>query len=309
MKHIDILIHLLCLLSGIVTSLLGLLLYLKYRIKAIRDYALFIFATTLTVTATTLLNYFSYFITMNPNPVMKTAGVILFGLFITFIGHTFALFALGITNKKAGLVRKILLGTPWAIVAVAAVAAAVWYAGNPGTGHPAFIDALIATDILWLFLTFVVYSILIFIHLKRMENPDLRNALKALALVIIVYIPIQTVVILLKTDMLYVMLSRNLFYFSINIVSLVFAAKYFFRKVPSNIERVGIGEGFVTKYGITAREKDVIELLLGGYAIKQIASELDCSFKTVNNHIYNIYRKTGVTSKMELLNCVKETGI
>jgi len=40
MKHIDILIHVITLLSGIMTTLLGFLLYLKYKIKAIRYYAL-----------------------------------------------------------------------------------------------------------------------------------------------------------------------------------------------------------------------------------------------------------------------------
>ncbi|OHD53603.1 MAG: hypothetical protein A2Y33_06690 [Spirochaetes bacterium GWF1_51_8] len=309
MKHIDIFIHFLCLLSGIVTALLGFLLYFKYRIKAIRDYALFIFSTTLTVLATTLLNYLTYFITMNPVPAFQTGGTILFGLLITFINHAFTMFALGITNKKLSLPRKLMLALPWTVGAGAVVSAIVYYLSNPAAAHPKFIEIMAASQIFMLFAAFVIYSILISINLKKIENPDLKKALKALAVVFIVYIPLQTAMIILKPDMLYVMMSRNLFYIAINLVSVIYAAKYFFIKAPLVSERIEIAESFTAKYGITAREKDVIGLLLGGYAIKQIASELDCSFKTVNNHIYNVYRKTGVTSKMELLNCVKESRI
>ena len=73
--------------------------------------------------------------------------------------------------------------------------------------------------------------------------------------------------------------------------------------------KIEISSNFVRIYGITEREKEVIELLLSGLSIKEISGKLDRSFKMVNNHIYNIYRKTKISSKLELLNLVKENKI
>lgn len=66
---------------------------------------------------------------------------------------------------------------------------------------------------------------------------------------------------------------------------------------------------FAQKYGISRREREVIALLLGGLSIKEIGARLGRSFKTINNHIYNIYKKAGVRSKMELLNVFKEHSL
>jgi len=75
------------------------------------------------------------------------------------------------------------------------------------------------------------------------------------------------------------------------------------------MDRVEISDHFVKKYAITNREKEIIEFLLSGLSIKEISGKLDRSFKTVNNHIYNIYKKTDVSSKLELLNLIKENSI
>ncbi len=59
-------------------------------------------------------------------------------------------------------------------------------------------------------------------------------------------------------------------------------------------------------FGITEREKEIIELLLKGYDNKKICEELFISLNTVKTHIYSIYQKTNVKNRMELANLVKE---
>lgn len=54
-------------------------------------------------------------------------------------------------------------------------------------------------------------------------------------------------------------------------------------------------------YGITARERTVIEHALDGAAVKQIARSLNISLHTVNDHLRSVYRKTGVNSREELI--------
>ncbi|MBD0746835.1 hypothetical protein BG418_34995 [Streptomyces sp. CBMA152] len=54
-------------------------------------------------------------------------------------------------------------------------------------------------------------------------------------------------------------------------------------------------------YGITTRERAVLQEVLEGLPTKHIARRLDLSPHTVNDHLKAIYRKTGVNSREELL--------
>lgn len=54
-------------------------------------------------------------------------------------------------------------------------------------------------------------------------------------------------------------------------------------------------------YGITGRERQVVEQVLAGLPSKQIARRLELSAHTVNDHLKSIYRKAGVSSREELM--------
>jgi DNA-binding CsgD family transcriptional regulator len=54
--------------------------------------------------------------------------------------------------------------------------------------------------------------------------------------------------------------------------------------------------------GLTERERSMVEMIARGLANKEIASELGISPATVRTHIYNLYRKVGARSRVELLN-------
>jgi len=52
----------------------------------------------------------------------------------------------------------------------------------------------------------------------------------------------------------------------------------------------------------TKREKAIIQYILEGHGNKQIADELGLSIKTINNQIYNLYKKININSRHELFN-------
>jgi len=58
---------------------------------------------------------------------------------------------------------------------------------------------------------------------------------------------------------------------------------------------------FCNKYDISAREKEVIELFMKGFTYNVIAEKLFISYKTVDKHICNIYNKTGINSRGQLI--------
>ncbi len=54
------------------------------------------------------------------------------------------------------------------------------------------------------------------------------------------------------------------------------------------------------KYGISKRERTILELVLNGKNNQEIADQLFISPNTVRNHIYNIYGKTQVKNRIQL---------
>ncbi|MDD2393532.1 MAG: LuxR C-terminal-related transcriptional regulator [Eubacteriales bacterium] len=52
---------------------------------------------------------------------------------------------------------------------------------------------------------------------------------------------------------------------------------------------------------LTRREKEVFELLVEGYTLKESADKLNLKYSTVNTHVTNLYRKLGVRSRAELI--------
>ncbi len=61
----------------------------------------------------------------------------------------------------------------------------------------------------------------------------------------------------------------------------------------------------IIKWQLTSREEEISRAILRGDSNKEIASRLKISSSTVKNHIYNIYRKTGASGRIDLLNLLK----
>jgi len=58
--------------------------------------------------------------------------------------------------------------------------------------------------------------------------------------------------------------------------------------------------GVLTPLGLSAREVEVVELLMKGFSNKEIAGRLFISTDTVKKHTYNVYRKLGVQNRVQL---------
>jgi DNA-binding CsgD family transcriptional regulator len=54
------------------------------------------------------------------------------------------------------------------------------------------------------------------------------------------------------------------------------------------------------RHGISPREGEIIQLLLAGSTNAEIGEVLCISSNTVKNHVYSVYRKTGVRNRIEL---------
>jgi len=58
------------------------------------------------------------------------------------------------------------------------------------------------------------------------------------------------------------------------------------------------------KYGITKREKEIVNAICEGKTNQQIADELFISLQTVKDHTHRIYSKIGINSRMKLVQLI-----
>lgn len=87
-------------------------------------------------------------------------------------------------------------------------------------------------------------------------------------------------------------------YFIYGIFLIVYFARYPFSAPVANEEP---SKEFLSKYGITDREREIILKVIQGKSNEDIARELVISLATVKTHLHNIYKKIGIESRYELL--------
>lgn len=52
---------------------------------------------------------------------------------------------------------------------------------------------------------------------------------------------------------------------------------------------------------LTPREKEIVQLIVGGASNKQVATALDISERTVKGHLSNVFQKLGVSDRLKLV--------
>ncbi len=59
---------------------------------------------------------------------------------------------------------------------------------------------------------------------------------------------------------------------------------------------------------LSAREMEIIDLVAGGLTNQEIAEKLTISKRTVDNHVSNMFTKTGSKNRVALLNWAMDHG-
>lgn len=83
---------------------------------------------------------------------------------------------------------------------------------------------------------------------------------------------------------------------------LFYALRYLFQ--PEPLSGFQLSEDAARRFAISPREREIISMIVQGLPNRAIGEKLFISSTTVKNHIYHIYRKTGVTNKIQLINLV-----
>ena len=162
-------------------------------------------------------------------------------------------------------------------------------------------------DNILLLLSFVYNCAIFFFYYGNIKLPEQKRSAVSLA-VLFLYFFIDHFFIIMRLffNPLNIIMSwfNILFYIIWNIVFLLFLIRGFIRK-PDNLMDINLEPAFIKSYNLTERESEIVNMLIQGKTNPSISEKLFLSIKTVKNHIYKIYQKTGVKSRIELAYLIK----
>ncbi|TXJ42709.1 LuxR family transcriptional regulator [Brachyspira aalborgi] len=183
----------------------------------------------------------------------------------------------------------------------------------------------IAANIIF-YLLILYLLILGFINYKNIKDKMMKLIVKILGLITISIYPIMVYQLITinknSLDIGSIDITLVLFYIWWNLVMLGFLLWYFINIIKNknmfvneslnnnsndskNIENENNAIKRELKeeiINLTKREKQILSYLLSGKTNKEVALILDISLNTVNNHVANIYDKSGVKNRVELVN-------
>ncbi len=154
-----------------------------------------------------------------------------------------------------------------------------------------------------LFMSLIFFGVFIFClgvilkNLRSIKDQGVRMICSAILILSVIMVPVIVIDLFISFESLS---TIPIYYFWISLIILVYLFTYF-RSIPESA-KVAIDEKKIEEYRITGREREIILLIQKGFISKEIAQALDISTSTVNNHISNIYGKTHVSSRIDLLN-------
>jgi DNA-binding CsgD family transcriptional regulator len=157
----------------------------------------------------------------------------------------------------------------------------------------------------WYFASFTVAFAVGFGFLRQVWNTDRKNFMLGLLIFASVGY-IETLLNFpgtLRMSTVHFGQERDFLYSSIPYALYgLFLINYFLRfSLPAPLGVDQLSDEFLSKYGITGREREIILMVVQGKSNADIAGELFISLATVKTHLHNVYQKMGVDSRYDLL--------
>lgn len=102
-------------------------------------------------------------------------------------------------------------------------------------------------------------------------------------------------------------LMCGIYFMAFSITMMVFLFLHFFQEKKREARPKELSMEDVQQWHVTEREFAVVRLIAKGLTNREIAEQLGISTNTVNNHVANIFTKTKVRSRIDLLNLLKQS--
>jgi DNA-binding CsgD family transcriptional regulator len=148
----------------------------------------------------------------------------------------------------------------------------------------------------------------LFRGIRSIREVSLRTGIRNFGFILIA-VQTSVLVLFVLSDLSIILTIGYLFlYFAGNLIPLIHLGMVVEKiriKKPVSMHMESL-EDFFVKTEITRREREIIELILGGLTNQEIADRLFITLQTVKDHTHNIYLKTDVRNRVELVNLVRQ---
>lgn len=289
MEHLSFAVHLLALATCWASILVSLFLYVKLKKPLIKQFGLFIGSLFLILTALAIMEYEK------------------------LTGSSFAALSVGLNATGSTLLVIVtpfffheLFGIPWRkrenIIFGAVDALLLFSAIGFLLNQQNRVLLIILQALLFGTLSYgVIRGIL---SVKNMGNRKFRSYLRQLMIVSVLFMPlIMGDSFMGELPFLPHNLALPLFLLIASLQALGFSLLTF--DTAPYLKRGSLTSDFISEFGLTEREGDVVSALLKGQTNKEIGTECFISVKTVETHLSSIYQKCEVKNRAQLVNLIQ----
>ena len=101
-------------------------------------------------------------------------------------------------------------------------------------------------------------------------------------------------------------------FFTSSVLPAIVMRLYLIKSIPvpeSKLDGIGNMEQFITEFGISKREEEIIQQICLGKSNKEISEDLFITLQTVKDHVYRIFLKTGVRNRIQLSNLIRKLSV
>ncbi|MDF2655173.1 MAG: Transcriptional regulator, LuxR family protein [Bacillota bacterium] len=312
MAHMIFLVHVLAFVFGSICILLSALLYAKDQNRMTKYYTLFLTSLLMIL----MERAFAYYKLANILDV-KYADAVFWTISCLGIGlliFSLPLFLCELLGLRPSQGKKLC----FSFLALLPITALMLYNILP-------YKTLILNGIDLILFLLLLYCFCLAVVLRRSVSvPEIKRILSPFLILLAVWLPVVFLDFRLQQIpsvqalLPYGFLSIPIFYTAWNLLTIYFGRSYLKlvllapltggEQPPENdakAEEDQTEPAHFPDFGLTDRENDVAALLIKGYSYQKISQELFVSLSTARTHGYNIYKKVGVTNKVELTNRMK----
>ncbi len=308
MQHLRLLIYLISFACGISLISYVIHLYPKYPKAYLKKYLMHIIVLNILAILSMFFRYLNLF-TSSPTESFANIHILLysiifsFGILVTFLNLVTFLLVL-IELLAWGKIRifriLFLIGSIIVILLIIQGLSAVLLRDDVDT----LMNYLIALDIA-ASAVILICALVILVFSNILRNHKKRTLIEGFLVLYGFSYGIMLTTALFKKSLYPVFyFSSGICFLILNLLPLIFIKRLLDREEIQEGRNISGKEydHIYTNYGITNREKEIIQLIFSGKSNKEIGEILYISVKTVKYHIYNIYRKLKIKNRIELVN-------
>lgn len=139
-------------------------------------------------------------------------------------------------------------------------------------------------------------------YLGKLGDRILNTSLKIFFILSIIIFPFSLYQYLTQKPYLPNYIEIPISFIFLNLLTIIFSFKYF--NHPAYFEENRLSDYFKKRFSVTERECEIISLVIQGLSNNEIGEKLFISSRTVESHLYNIFQKSDIKNRTQLINLI-----